>query len=295
MDHSGNVRPGQSSVPAGARLAACVALLTACSALAIAAMDPRPARQPSPLPFGPVLLLPLPEFTEQPATTPTAPLAYCAGLNCAPPINYPPMEPVKPAVHCAGLGCGDLTPAITPAPSAPAGPPMCAGLSCGLLLDPIAPSGAGTSPGTPCMGLFYGGSPSFPPSPPGPVPSDPICAGSGQDRAGDATLPWKGSDRRESESAIGAGRACDGAGLGGRARLRRPREKAKGLTACLAELTILHDNICSASLLQRGTNIVQLHIVSRVTGGGETSWTVTPLIRNAAVMFRRLMGARVQL
>jgi hypothetical protein len=203
MDHSGNVRPGQSSCLAGARLAACVALLNACSALAIAAMDPRPARHPSPLPFGPVLLLPAPEFTEQPATTPTAPLAYCAGLNCAPPINYPPMELVKPAVHCAGLGCGDLTPAITPAPSAPAGSPMCAGLSCGLLLDPIAPSGAGKSPDTPCKGLFCGGSPSFLPSPPGPVPSDPICAGSGPDGAGHATLPWKRLDRREPENVIG--------------------------------------------------------------------------------------------
>ena len=179
MDHLGPLRRERLSAPATARLAACAALLVVCSGLAIAAMDPRTARQPSVLPVGPILVLPAPEFTEQPATTPTAPIAYCAGLNCAPPINYPPMEPVEPAVHCAGLGCGDLTPAITPAPSAPAGPPMCAGLSCGLLLDPIAPAGSGTSPGTPCMGLSCGGSPGFPPSPPGPVPSDPICAGMG--------------------------------------------------------------------------------------------------------------------
>jgi RHS repeat-associated protein len=136
------------------------------------------SRQPTTLPVGPILILPAPEFTEQPATTPTSPYAYCMGLNCAPPmVSYPPSEPVDPGIHCSGIACGNLTPAITPAPGAPAGPPACAGMSCGLLIDPIAPSGGGTSPGSPCMGLNCGGSPGIPPSPPGPVPSGPVCSG----------------------------------------------------------------------------------------------------------------------
>jgi RHS repeat-associated protein len=176
--------------------------------MAIASVGPV-ARQPSTASPGPILVLPAPVFTEQPATTPTSPDVYCAGLNCAPkPVYSSPNEPVDPGVYCAGLGCGNLTPVITPAPGAPAGPPACAGLNCGGLTEPIAPSGSGTSPGVPCMGLNCGGSPAEPPTPPGPVPSDPVCAGIGCGLA--PNLPASGSPSPNPGPPACAGMNCPG-------------------------------------------------------------------------------------
>lgn len=180
----------------------------AVSTMAVAGIAPV-ATDPQPISPGPILVLPAPRFTEQPATTPTSPDAYCAGLNCAPqPVGSSPSEPVMPGVYCAGLGCGNLTPVITPAPGAPAGPPACAGLNCGGLTTPIAPSGSGTSPGVPCMGLNCGGSPAEPPTPQGPVSSDPVCAGVGCGLA--PNLPATGSPSPNPGPPACAGMNCPG-------------------------------------------------------------------------------------